>query len=134
VDAWMVGEPGRDHSMGVGAVVVEHHVQLPPRGGPGHELEEGEGLAVAVPREALVGHLAGGDLQRCEQGGGPVPHIIVGAPLGAARAERQVRGGASKRLDLALSSTQTTMARSGGSRDRPTTSRTLASSWGSVET
>ena len=33
----------------------------------------------------------------------------------------------------AFSSTQTTMARSGGSRYRPTTSRTLAASWGSVE-
>ena len=55
-----------------------------------------------MPREALVGHLAGGDLQRSKQGGGPVPRIIVGAPLGAARAQRQIRGGASKRLDLAL--------------------------------
>ncbi len=86
--------------MGVGAVVVQHQVQLPPWVGPRDLLEEGEELGVPVPRVALVGHLAGGDLQRREQGGGPVPHVVVGAPLGAARAQRQVRGGAVQRLDL----------------------------------
>jgi hypothetical protein len=41
--------------MGVGAAVVQHHMQLPPRVGLDHQLEEGEELGVAVPWEALVG-------------------------------------------------------------------------------
>ena len=57
---------------------------------------------MAVLREALVDHPAGGDLQRREQGGRPMPHIVVGAPLGAAGTQRQVGGGAGKRLDLGL--------------------------------
>jgi hypothetical protein len=53
VDARILAEPGRDRGMGVGAVVVEHRVQLPPWIGPGHQLEEGEELGVAVARVAL---------------------------------------------------------------------------------
>jgi len=44
----MLGEPGLGREMGVGAVVVEHHMQLPPRVGLGHQLEEHEELGVAV--------------------------------------------------------------------------------------
>ncbi len=88
--------------MGVSAVVVEHHMQLPTRVGRGHLLEERQELAVTVPREALVGHPPGGDFQRSKQGCGPMPDVVVRAPLGAARADRQARLGALQRLDLAL--------------------------------
>jgi hypothetical protein len=57
----------------------------------------------------------------------------MGVPLGAARADVQARLGTLQRLDLRFSSTQTTIARSGGYRYNPTTSRTLASRSGSVE-
>ena len=43
-------------------------------------------LAVSVPGVAGVGDPAGGDLQRGEQGGGPVPEVVMGAPLGPAKA------------------------------------------------
>ena len=35
VDPWVAGQPGPDPGMLVGAVVVEHEVQLPPRIGLG---------------------------------------------------------------------------------------------------
>src|SRR5206468_8880029 len=38
----MPGQPGLDRGMGMGAVVVQHQVELPPRVGLGHQLEEGE--------------------------------------------------------------------------------------------
>jgi hypothetical protein len=76
--------------MGVGAAVVQHHMQLPPRVGLDHQLEEGEELGVAVPWEALVGNAAISLLQRREQGRRPVPGEVVGPPLRAAQAQRQV--------------------------------------------
>lgn len=55
--------------------------QLATRVGRGDLLEEVQELAVAMPRIALVGHLAGGHLQGREQRGA-VPDVVVGAPLG----------------------------------------------------
>jgi hypothetical protein len=66
-----------------------------------------------MPREALVGDLVGSDLRRREQGRGAVADIVMGVPLGAARADVQARLGTLQRLDLRFSSTQTTIARSG---------------------
>ena len=48
----MLGQPGLDRGVGVGTVVVQHHMQLPARVGLGDEFEEGEELAVAVLLEA----------------------------------------------------------------------------------
>jgi hypothetical protein len=56
-------------------------MQLPARPGGGHLLEERQKLLMAVPRLALVQDVPGGDLQGGEQGGGPVPDIVVGALL-----------------------------------------------------
>jgi hypothetical protein len=56
-------------------------MQLPARPGGGHLLEERHKLLMAVPRLALVQDVPGGDLQGGEQGGGPVPDIVVGALL-----------------------------------------------------
>jgi hypothetical protein len=86
----------------VGAVVVEHHMELSARVGAGDELEEGQELGVSMPVKAAAGDLAGGDLQGGEQAGDAVPDIIVGAPLGQPRAQRQGWRGAVQRLDLGL--------------------------------
>ena len=51
VDAWMLGQPGPDLGMGMGAGAVQHHMQLrPPRRGLGHQLKEREELTVAHGR------------------------------------------------------------------------------------
>ena len=55
-----------------------------------------------VPRLAGAGDLAGGDLQRGEQGGGAVPDVVVGAPLRQPGLHRQHRRGPVQRLDLGL--------------------------------
>ena len=85
----------------VGGVVVDHDVQFAPRVGLGDLLEEPQELLVAVPVVAGVDHLAGGDLECGEQGGGAVPDVVVGA-AGAARPQRQHRRGPVQRLDLGL--------------------------------
>src|SRR5918994_5979383 len=130
----MAGQPGLDLGVLVGGVVVHHHMQLPTRIGLGDELEEGQELAVAMARLAGVGHLTGRHLQGGKQRGGAVPDIVVGPPLNSARRHRPDRLGAFQRLDLGLLvPTEHDGARSGGSRYSPTTSRTRASSCGSVE-
>jgi hypothetical protein len=50
----------------------------------------------------MPGDLAGGDLERGEQGDGAVPNVVVGAPLGQTGLHRQDRGGAVQRLNLGL--------------------------------
>ena len=57
---------------------------------------------MAVPVKAAVGHLAGGHLQGGKQRGGAVADVVVGAPLGQPRPQRQDRRGAVQRLDLGL--------------------------------
>jgi hypothetical protein len=58
----MPGQPATHGRVLVGGVVVAYHMQLPARIGPGHELEEGQELLMAVPGLALVGDPPGGDL------------------------------------------------------------------------
>src|SRR4029450_2108782 len=147
LDPWVAGQPGPDPGMGVGAVVVEHEVQLPPRIGPGDLFAEGQELDVAVPVKAAVGHLAGGHLQGGKQRGGAVADVVVGAPRG--QTPPQGAGGAGavpgpgggalvparrpRTCIWAFSYTHSTTAFSGGCRYSPTTSWILASSCGSVE-
>ena len=87
---------------------------------------------MAVTLEAGVGDLAGRDLERGEQRGGAVTDVVVGLSSQARRppsAGRRVRPRAWTWL---FSSTQRTTAFSGGCMYSPTTSRTFASSSGSV--
>ena len=56
----------------MGGVVVADDVQPSPRVGLGDLLEEAQELLVAVPGQAGVDDLAGGYLERGEQGGGVV--------------------------------------------------------------
>jgi len=69
----------------VGGVVVAHEVQLALGVGLGYLLEEAQELLVAVPGEAGVDDLVGGDVQRGEQGGGAVAELVVGLFLRDAR-------------------------------------------------
>jgi hypothetical protein len=98
----MPAQPGLYLGVLVGGVVVQDHMQPPPRVGLGDELEEVQELAVAVPWLAGVGDRAGGHLQRREQRGRVVPEVVVGAPLGPARPYRADRLGPLQRLDLGL--------------------------------
>jgi hypothetical protein len=47
------------------------------RVGLGHLFEEAQELLVPVPRQAGLGDLAGGNLERGEQGGRAVPDVVV---------------------------------------------------------
>jgi hypothetical protein len=84
----------------VGGVVVAHDVQLDSGVGGGDLLQEPYELLVPMLGVAGVSDLAGGDLQRGEQRGGAVPHIVVGGLLRQAGAQRQDRRGPVQRLDL----------------------------------
>ena len=77
-------------------------MQVSARIAASDELEEGQELGVAMPVKTAAGDLPGGDLQRGEQASDAVPDIIVGAPLGQPRTQRQGRRGAVQRLDLGL--------------------------------
>ena len=68
VDPRVRGQPGVDFRVFVGRVVVHHQVQLRFGIGTGQVLEEGQELLVAVPVFTQPVHLAGGDLERGEQG------------------------------------------------------------------
>lgn len=74
-----------------------------------------------------------GCLESGEQRGGAIALVVVGRLLRQAWSQRQDRRGPVQGLDLDFSSTHSTTAFSGGFRYSPTTSRTLASSSGSVE-
>jgi hypothetical protein len=90
----------------VGGVVVDDQVQLPPRPRHGDPLEEGEELAVAVTRMALIEHPIRGHLQGGKQRRGAVSAVIVGAPLWPSGCYRSDRLRALQRLDRPFSSTQ----------------------------
>ena len=132
----MLGEPRRDVRVLVHREAVTHHVQLHSEVGAGGLVEESEELDVRVLGEALVGDQAGRDLQGRDQGGGGVADVVIGLLLRDPGADRQDRRGPvrSKAWIWVFSSRQTTTALAGGSRQRPTTSRILASSSGSVLT
>ena len=86
------------HRKGLGFALT---VSRPPHLGfeSAQELEE---LPAAVARKTLSDNLAGGDVQRREERGGAVAHVVVGVPLDLARSHGQHRLRAIERLDLAL--------------------------------
>ena len=66
----------------VGRIIVQHQVQV--QVGRGHlvdGLEESQELLLPVAAVGLPDYLAGGHIQRGEQTGGAVAHIVVGATL-----------------------------------------------------
>ena len=81
-----------------------------------------------------MGDLAGGDLQCGEQRGGAVAHVVVGAAARPARAAPAASAGCAPGPGAGTSRRRRPRRPCrAGSRYSPTTSRTLASSWGSVE-
>jgi hypothetical protein len=103
VVAGVAGEPGLDGRRLVGAVVVHDQVNVELRR---HALLDGaqelQELAAAMPPMQLADDLAGGQIQRREQGRGAIAHVVMAAPLGHAEGQRQQRLGAVQRLDLRL--------------------------------
>src|SRR4051794_16304555 len=95
-------EPAADLDALVRGVVVHHQVQFTLGIGLGDLFEEAQELLMPVPRLTGRGEVAGGDLQRGEQRGGAVPHIVVAAPLGQPGLQRQDRRAAIQSLDLRL--------------------------------
>ena len=73
----------------VGGVVVHDQMQLLVGVAAGEVAEEDQELLVPVPWSCKAGDLAGGDLERGEQGGGAVPHVVMGAFLGLPGLHRQ---------------------------------------------
>jgi hypothetical protein len=81
-DAGVGVQPAADAGVLVGAVVVQHHMELATRVGAGDQRKEGQELVVAVAVKATAGDLAGGDVEGGEEAGDAVADLIVGAPLG----------------------------------------------------
>jgi hypothetical protein len=73
--------PLLDHRMLVGAVVVEHQMNLDAPVLLIDHLRELEELLVPVPCIHAVGHLAAGNVERSEQGGGAVADVVMSPPL-----------------------------------------------------
>jgi len=99
----MSDQPAANRRCLVGAVVVEDQMHVEPgrhrRIDGAQELAE---LARAMPPVALADHLAALHVQRREQRGGPVAHVVVGPALHLSRPHRQKRLRPVQRLDLRL--------------------------------
>src|SRR6516225_11861396 len=89
VDVWMFLEPAIALLMGV--EIVEDDVQLAIREGGNHAVHEAEELDTAPALGMLGNNHAAGDFERCKQGRGAVPLVIVTlAGQGASVRELQV--------------------------------------------
>ena len=88
--------------------------------------EELQEFQAAMTALELSDDFASGHIQRCEQRRCAVTLVVVRARAGFSKRQWQPRLGAIQSLDLALSSTHSTKARSGGAIYSPTTSRTLS--------
>src|SRR5262249_42125787 len=98
-------------------------------------LEELDAFRVTVPRHALPDQSPFQHIHRGEQCGGAVPLVVMGHRFATAGIDWQALLGAVSRAWIWLfSSTQSTKACSGGSRYRPTKSRSFSAKWGSLLT
>jgi len=99
----------------VGGIIVEDDMHgLLRRHGVLDGIEEADELLMAMPLHvapdySAVEHVEGGEQRRCA-----ISLIVVGHCAGAAFLHGQPRLRAVERLDLALSSTESTIALSGG--------------------
>ena len=101
-------EPFHDAGRLVGCVVVQHQMHLPARRNLRRHvdldlLEECEDFLRTVTRVAGSQDLAGPDVQRGEQRGGPMSVVFRRVAFRSAGAHRQDGLGAFQSLDLALS-------------------------------
>ena len=100
--------------------------------GPLDLAQEGEEVVAGVARPGLGRDLAGADLERREQAGRAVALVVVGVALDLPGRSGSIGWVRSSAWIWVFSSRLSTIARSGGSRYSPTTSRTFASRAGSV--
>ena len=83
-------QPAGDVGMFVSRVVVDHQMNVQIGGNMTFDQsQEAQELLVAVSRSTIGDDLPGGGVQRREQGGGPVPFVIVGHGTRPPRFERQ---------------------------------------------
>src|SRR5437867_3838753 len=102
------GEPTLNASVLVSAVVVQDQVDLEPEGDVRVDLaKEVEELLMAVMPPTLGQHLTGSDVERGEQRGGAVPHIVVGNAFHIAEPDRQQGLGAFPRAAWSAASCAT---------------------------
>jgi len=84
----------------MGVEIIEDDVQLAVREGGNHAVHEAEELDTAPPLGMLGNNPAAGDFERCKQGRGTVPLVIVAlAGQGASVRELQVALRPLQRLD-----------------------------------
>src|SRR5712692_9084460 len=91
LEAGMLGKPGPDRGVFVGAVVVADEVDLPSPVSAVDRLQEVDELHVSVLREAAPVDLSAGHLKSGEQAGRAVTFVVVSHTCGQIRAQRQDR-------------------------------------------
>ena len=99
--ARMSGQPGPDLGLLVGRVIVEDDVDGLVSGHLGFDgVQEADELLMPVPLHVAADHGAIQDIERGEQGCGPVTLVVVRHGCPAPPLQRQARLGAVERLDL----------------------------------
>jgi len=97
------GEPSSDLGMLVGGVIVDDEVDVEFCRHIGFDVsQEGEELLVAMAGLALSEDRAVEHIERCEEGCGAVPFVIVRDPFDVTEAHGEHRLGTFERLNLAL--------------------------------
>ena len=103
LEARVTQQPALDQRCLVGAVIIEHHVDVEVgRHFLVDAVQETSELDLAVPTLGLADDPAGDDVEGREQRRGSVPPVVVGAPLGSAGSHREDGLGSVEGLDLAL--------------------------------
>lgn len=97
------------------------------------EFQEPQEFLVAMTAIVLRDHRSAGDVEGSEQARGAMPHIVVCHPCRCCRHDRKSGSRRSIACICDFSSTASTRALSGGAMYKPTTSRTLSTNCGSVD-
>src|ERR1700712_376982 len=113
-------------------VPVQMHVEIARHAGF-DLIEKLAEFLCPMTRIALADHLVGGDIERSEQRGRPMPGVVVAGPLRLPGRIGNIAWLRSSAWICDFSSTHSTKACSGGAIYSPTTSRTLATKSGSVD-
>src|SRR5580658_2394251 len=96
-------EPALNLGALVGAVVVENEMDVEFRRHLFFQLiQESDELLAAMARQATADDLAIQDIEGGEQGGGPVPLVVVCLAFRQSRPQGQDRSGSVQGLNLAL--------------------------------
>lgn len=131
----MPSQPAFDRWMLVRGVVIDDEMDIKLCRDIGVDLlKKAEILLMSVPTLARGHHIAGCDVQCRKECRGTVADVIVGDPFGIAQSHGKHRLCTVEGLEIWLfSSTQSTIALSGGLRYMPTISRTFSIKKGSVD-